>query len=297
MPELPEVETVRRSLERALVGETLARVTLRRADLRFPFPADFAARLTGRAVRGVERRAKYLRILLDSGDVLVVHLGMTGRFLLSPAGETQPRGAVLGDYVYETGHLPQHDHVVIETAAGLTVTYNDPRRFGYMLLEPEDQIDGHQLFRGLGVEPLGQDLDARHLAQRAAGRRSDLKAFLMDQRIVAGLGNIYVCEALFRAGLSPRRRAGTLAARTMKPTERCARLVPAIRQVLLEAVEAGGSTLRDYRQPDGTSGAFQDRHDVYDRAGEPCRRPGCSGVVRRITQSGRSTFYCPKCQT
>lgn len=296
MPELPEVETVRRSLERVLVGQTLARVEVRRADLRFPFPEHFAERLTGRAVTGVQRRAKYLQLMLDSRDVLIVHLGMTGRFILAGPGEDTDCGAVVGDYVYETGHLPQHDHVVLETSGGLRVTYNDPRRFGYMLLEAEAELETHALFRALGVEPLGNELDAALLAKRAAGRRADLKAFLMDQRNIAGLGNIYVCEALFRAGLSPRRRAGTLAGRGGRPTDRSVRLVPAIRQVLTEAVEAGGSTLRDYRQPDGRAGAFQDRHAVYDREGEACRKPGCVGMIRRITQAGRSTFYCPVCQ-
>ncbi len=296
MPELPEVENVRRSLERALCGQTLVRVDVRRPDLRFPFPDKFAQRLTGRAITGVTRRAKYLRLLLDSGDVLVVHLGMTGRFILGAAG-AGGRGDLVGGYVYDSGHLPQHDHVVFETAEGIRVTYNDPRRFGYMLLEPDAEIEAHALFRALGVEPLGNDLDAAAIATRAAGRRTDLKAFLMDQRNVAGLGNIYVCEALFRAGLSPRRKAGTLATRTGKPTERSERLVPAIRQVLLEAVEAGGSTLKDYRRPDGTAGGFQDRHAVYDREGHACCKPGCDGVVRRVVQAGRSTFYCPKCQT
>lgn len=296
MPELPEVETVRRSLERVLVGQKLARIDVRRADLRFPFPEHFAERLAGRTVTGVQRRAKYLQLMLDSRDVLIVHLGMTGRFIVAGSNAHAGRGAVVGDYVYDTGHLPQHDHVVLETSDGVQVTYNDPRRFGYMLLESEADLQSHALFRALGVEPLGNELDAAMLAKRAAGRKADLKAFLMDQRNVAGLGNIYVCEALFRAGLSPRRRAGTLAGRGGKPTDRSLRLVPSIRQVLTEAVEAGGSTLRDYRQPDGRSGAFQDRHNVYDREGEVCRKPGCGGTVRRITQAGRSTFYCPRCQ-
>jgi formamidopyrimidine-DNA glycosylase len=295
MPELPEVETVRHCLQRALAGQILTHVDVRRADLRFPFPDHFAVRLTGRTVVSVGRRAKYLRLDLDNGDVLIVHLGMTGRFIV--ANEGSDRGAVVGDYVTGTGHLPQHDHVVFETSGGLRVTYNDPRRFGYMLLEKAADLDAHALFRALGVEPLGNGLNAVTLAQRAAGRRADLKAFLMDQRNVAGLGNIYVCEALFRAGLSPRRRAGTLAGRAGKPNARSERLVRAIREVLTEAVEAGGSTLRDYRQPDGASGAFQDRHDVYDRAGEPCRRAACTGTVRRIVQAGRSSFYCTVCQT
>ena len=295
MPELPEVENVRRSLEPVLCGQMLVRVDVRRPNLRFPFPENFAARLTGRTVTGVARRAKYLRLLLDSGDVLIVHLGMSGRFILGNTAGIG-RDGVVGDYVYEGGHLPQHDHVVIETAGGLRVTYNDPRRFGYMLLEAGAAMDAHALFRSLGVEPLGNDLNADVLAALAARRRTDLKAFLMDQRNIAGLGNIYVCEALFRAGLSPRRKAGTLATQSGRPTERSQRLVPAIRQVLLEAVEAGGSTLRDYRRPDGTRGGFQDRHAVYDREGSACQTAGCRGVIRRITQAGRSTFYCPKCQ-
>lgn len=300
MPELPEVETVRASLERALVGERLARVEVRRADLRFPFPDRFADRLAGRRITAVTRRAKYLWLHLDGGEILVVHLGMTGRFVLAraaPGGSGRGRrGKVLGTYEHDSGHLPQHDHVLFKTAGGTSVTYNDPRRFGYMLLLDAATIESHALFRALGAEPLGNALDAEMLAARACGRRTDLKAFLMDQRNIAGLGNIYVCEALFRAGLSPRRRAATLAGRGGHANDRAVRLVPAIRQVLTEAVAAGGSTLRDYRRPDGSAGAFQTRHDVYDRAGEPCRRPGCGGTVKRITQAGRSTFYCPVCQ-
>ena len=299
MPELPEVETVRASLARALVGQRLDAIELRRSDLRFPFPERFAERLQGRIVDAVTRRAKYLRIHLDCGEILVVHLGMTGRFILASRGSgqaTAARGGVVGTYVMESGHLPQHDHVILKTSDGLIVTYNDPRRFGYMLLLDADSIEHHALFRALGAEPLGSDLDASALASRASGRRTDLKAFLMDQRNIAGLGNIYVCEALFRAGLSPKRKAATLAGRGGRPNDRSLRLLSAIRAVLQEAVAAGGSTLRDYRKPDGTIGAFQQRHDVYDREGEPCRRAGCGGTVRRVTQAGRSTFYCPCCQ-
>lgn len=297
MPELPEVETVCRALRPALVGRRIAAVELHRADLRFPFPPDFVERLSGRRIADVTRRAKYILVHLDTGDLLIVHLGMTGRLMVGSARTARPAQTVLGDYVYDSGHLPQHDHVVVVLKDGTTLTYNDPRRFGYMLLVEASALGAHPLFRHLGVEPLSPGLDAEALAARAAGRRADLKAFLMDQRHIAGLGNIYVCEALFRAGLSPRRRAGTLAGRAGRASGRAERLVPAIRAVLEEAVMAGGSTLRDYRQPDGSSGAFQNRHDVYDREGEPCRRPGCDGRIRRIVQAGRSTFYCPKCQS
>lgn len=295
MPELPEVENVRASLEPILSGQTLARVQVNRANLRFPFPVDFSRRLSGRLIRTVTRRAKYLMLHLDSGDVLVVHLGMTGRFLVA-AGDVS-RGAVAGQYVHETGQNAVHDHVVFETVSGVRLTYNDPRRFGYMLLLPSTDLEHHDLFRHLGVEPLGNAFHATGLSARAAGRRADLKAFLMDQRNVAGLGNIYVCEALFRSGLSPRRRAGTLADRWGRPGVRAERLVPAVRDVLLEAIAAGGSTLRDYRKPDGSSGAFQSAHAVYDREGAMCVRAGCGGTIRRIVQAGRSTFYCPRCQS
>ncbi len=299
MPELPEVETVRASLAHALIGQRLETIELRRSDLRFPFPERFVERLSGRAVKAVTRRAKYLRIHLDSDEILVVHLGMTGRFILAPFEAGVPiagRGEIVGTYTLESGRLPQHDHVVLRTSGGTVVTYNDPRRFGYMLLIDAATIESHAVFRLLGVEPLGPGLEASALSERAAGRRTDLKAFLMDQRNIAGLGNIYVCEALFRAGLSPKRKARTLAGRGGCPNDRSVRLLVAIREVLEEAVAAGGSTLRDYRKPDGSSGAFQERHDVYDREGERCRRPDCSGTIRRMTQAGRSTFYCPSCQ-
>ncbi|MDX2308881.1 MAG: bifunctional DNA-formamidopyrimidine glycosylase/DNA-(apurinic or apyrimidinic site) lyase [Hyphomicrobium sp.] len=300
MPELPEVENVRRTLIPAVVGARIERVELRRGDLRFPFPDRFAERLEGRCIREIGRRAKYLLWRLEGGEVLIVHLGMSGRVILSSSSDAQSsldqRGAVVGRYVYEAGDLPQHDHVVMRLSNGATVTYNDPRRFGFMLLTDDDGLDRHPLFRHLGVEPTGTDLDAAELARRAHGRRTDLKAFLSDQRQVAGLGNIYVAEALFRAGLSPMRKAGTLARRDGGPTERAERLVAAIRAIIHEAIEAGGSTLRDFVRADGSRGDFQSAHAVYDRAGATCVRPGCGGVVRRRVQSNRSTFYCPKCQ-
>jgi formamidopyrimidine-DNA glycosylase len=294
MPELPEVETVRRGLEPVLAGARIRRVELRRRDLRFPLPDRFVERLQGRTIRHLARRAKYILAYLDSGEVLAIHLGMTGRFLISVPGGANKRQ--LGEFTYEAGADPTHDHVVIETAAGATITYNDARRFGYMSLIPEAELGAHPHFKGLGIEPLGPELTAAFLAEKAARRTADLKAFLMDQRIIAGLGNIYVCEALFRAGISPRRAASVLARRGGKPTDQAQRLAVAIREVLEAAIKAGGSTLRDYRQADGSLGYFQHSFAVYGREGEPCARPGCGGTVRRIVQGGRSTFYCPRCQ-
>ncbi|HEX2840929.1 bifunctional DNA-formamidopyrimidine glycosylase/DNA-(apurinic or apyrimidinic site) lyase [Hyphomicrobium sp.] len=294
MPELPEVETVRLGLEPALLGRTFARVSTRRADLRFPFPENFAQRLTGARVTRLERRAKYLIAHLSTGEALLMHLGMTGRFHVQAAGEVAPH--LLGDYEYETAADAKHMHAIFEMRGGGRVTYSDPRRFGYMLLVAEVELPEHAMMRGLGVEPLSDDLTPTYLAKRALGRRSDLKAFLMDQRIVAGLGNIYVCEALFRAALKPSRGASVLATRTGKPTPHAERLVAGIKSVLAAAIAAGGSTLRDYRHADGNSGAFQNTFQVYGREGEPCVRPGCRGIVRRSVQGGRSSFFCPVCQ-
>lgn len=293
MPELPEVETVRRGLEPVMTGRRILRVEQRRPDLRFPFPERFADRMEGRTVISMGRRAKYLLARLSGGDMLVMHLGMTGRFTVSAPGDD---GHVLGDYTYETGSDPAHDHVVFTLEDGSRITYNDPRRFGYMLLLPETSLDEHPLFAGLGVEPLGNALNAEGLAAKARGRKADLKAFLMDQRIIAGLGNIYACEALYRARLSPTRAAACLANAAGKPTVRTERLVQAIRSVLQDAITAGGSTLRDYRQANGMSGSFQHAFSVYGREGEPCLTPGCRGIVQRSQQAGRSTFRCGKCQ-
>ena len=293
MPELPEVEIVRRGLEPFLVDKTFEHVELRRPDLRFPFPEHFTERLQGKKVVSLGRRAKYLLARLSNREVLVMHLGMSGRFTVATP---QGRGGMIGEFTHDTGRDPTHDHVVFRMESGTTITYNDPRRFGFMLLIPEDELEMHPLFSGLGVEPLGNELTAEYLAAKARGRRADLKAFLMDQRIVAGLGNIYVCEALFRARLSPMRPASSLANGAGRPTERAERLVQAIRSVLWDAIEAGGSTLRDYRQADGSIGAFQHTFSVYGREGKPCAMPGCRGIVRRVVQAGRSTFYCGKCQ-
>jgi formamidopyrimidine-DNA glycosylase len=299
MPELPEVETVRMGLEPALVGRSIVRVVLNRADLRFPFPERFVKRLTGARVSSLARRAKYLVAHLSTGEALVMHLGMTGRFHVQARGDNRPH--LLGDYEYETGQAAEsgdgkHAHAVFELEGGGRVIYSDPRRFGYMLLIPEAELADHPAMRSLGVEPLSQDLSAAYLASRAAGRKTDLKAFLMDQRNVAGLGNIYVLEALHLAGLKPSRGAASLATRTGKPTPHAERLADAIRTVLTAAVAAGGSTLRDYRQADGSTGSFQKTFRVYGREGEPCLTPSCRGTVRRSIQGGRSSFFCPVCQ-
>lgn len=296
MPELPEVETVRRGLEPALVGRRIKSVRLNRPDLRFPFPAQLAETVTGKRVTALRRRAKYILIELESGHALLVHLGMTGRFTVWP-----PDGAVrnLGEFYYveQAGHAGDgaHDHVVIDLDDGARVVYTDPRRFGFMDLVEPDGADHNRFLVGLGVEPLGNELHADFLGTALAGRRSPLKAALLDQRIIAGLGNIYVCEALYRAGLSPKRLSGSIV-RKRGPSPRIEPLVHAIRSVIAEAIEAGGSTLRDYAHTDGSAGDFQQRFDVYDREGEACRTPGCTSRIRRIVQSGRSSFYCPTCQ-
>jgi formamidopyrimidine-DNA glycosylase len=294
MPELPEVETVRSGLEPVLTGRSFVRVEQRRPDLRFPLPERFAERLTGRRVLRLERRAKYILVHLDRHEVLAVHLGMTGRLIVSNGGPE--RDLTLGQYVYEHGKDARHDHLVFTMSGGAVVTYNDARRFGYMTLIPEGELEQDAFFAGLGVEPLSKNLDGTYLARRARGKKADLKAFLMDQRIVAGLGNIYVCEALFRAGLDPWKPASRLATRTGKPTPAAERLATEIKAVLTDAIRAGGSTLRDYKRADGTSGLFQKEFTVYGRDGGPCARPGCRGTVRRKVQGGRSTFYCAACQ-
>jgi formamidopyrimidine-DNA glycosylase len=303
MPELPEVETVRLGLEPVLRGRRFMDVEQRRPDLRFPLPERFAERLTGRTVQRLERRAKYILVHLDEGEVLAVHLGMTGRFSVQLPDAPSPRassargeGIQLGEYAHERGSDAKHDHLVFTMSGGAVVTYNDARRFGYMTLVPASELGDHAYFAGLGVEPLSDALSPAYLAGRAQAKKVDLKALLMDQRIVAGLGNIYVCEALFRAGLDPFKGAASLATKTGRPTPAAIRLVGAIKTVLADAVRAGGSTLRDYKQADGSLGRFQLQFAVYGRESEPCSRPGCRGRVRRKTQGGRSTFYCPACQ-
>lgn len=284
MPELPEVETVARGLRQCLVGHTLAKVDQRRADLRFPLPADFVRRLGGRRVDGIDRRAKYLLLRLDNGIVLMIHLGMSGRILVS-RGKAEGK---LGEFHHETGGNHTHDHVVFTTDDGCVVTFNDPRRFGMMDLVSANALGQHKLLKDLGPEPLDPAFDGPALAALLKGKKTPIKAALLDQGVVVGIGNIYACEALFRAGISPRRLAGTVKG------ERAARLAKAIKAVLNEAIKAGGSSLRDYVQTDGELGYFQHHFQVYDREGQPC--PVCKAKIKRQAQGGRSTFYCAKCQ-
>ncbi len=292
MPELPEVETVRRGLQPVMEGARFERVEARRGDLRWPLPKDFVKRLEGQTVTGLGRRAKYILADLSSGEVLLMHLGMSGSFRVALAGaEKTP-----GDFQHERSKAAAHDHIVFHMSNGGVATFNDPRRFGCMKLVARGALEQEPLLRMLGPEPLGNVFDAAMLAHACAGKKTSLKAALLDQRVVAGLGNIYVCEALHRSHLSPKRKASTIADRKGGPNERAIALVDAIRAVLGDAITAGGSSLRDHRQTSGELGYFQHSFRVYDREGEPCRTPGCSGTIRRIVQSGRSTFYCPICQ-
>jgi formamidopyrimidine-DNA glycosylase len=292
MPELPEVETVRRGLAPAMEGARFVEVVAHRGDLRWPLPKDLVQRLKGKTVTGLGRRAKYLLADLSSGDVLVMHLGMSGSFRVTRGqAETTP-----GRYYHERSQDLAHDHVVFVMSSGATVRFNDPRRFGSMKLVPRGKLDQEPLLRWLGPEPLGNEFSATLLASACHGKNTSLKAALLDQRIVAGLGNIYVCEALNRALLSPRRKASTVASRSGSPNERAERLVPAIKTVLNDAIAAGGSSLRDHKRTDGTLGDFQHNFRVYDREGRKCPTSGCKGTIRRIVQTGRSTFFCPVCQ-
>jgi formamidopyrimidine-DNA glycosylase len=282
MPELPEVETVRLGLAPVMEGRRLARVDQNRPDLRWPLPDRFAERLTGRTVLRLRRRSKYLLIDMDGAETLIAHLGMSGRMLVEDG--------VVGDFVHAAGRLPQHDHVVFHVENGPRIAFNDARRFGALDLWPTDALQTHRLLAGLGPEPLGNGFSAAWLAARFAGRRAPVKAALLDQRIVAGLGNIYVCEALHAAGIAPARAVGSLS------EIRIAGLAQAVRDTLVAAIAAGGSSLKDFRHADGALGYFQHGFQTYGRAGQPCLKPGCCGTVARLAQAGRSSFWCPSCQ-
>ena len=285
MPELPEVETVRRGLEPVLTGARLTRVRQNRPDLRFPFPARFPERLEGATVERIDRRAKYLLMPLSTGETWVSHLGMTGRFTLD--------GEQLGEFEEAAPIAGKHEHLSLCAVKGGVTTrvgFADARRFGFMGLISTEQVDAHPWFVGLGPEPLGNGFSGTHLAEAFSGKKQTIKVSLLDQRIVAGLGNIYVCEALYRARISPLVAAGKVS----KP--RLETLAAVVRDVLGEAIRAGGSTLKDFANADGGQGYFQHRFDVYGREGKPCPGEGCAGVVRRTVQGGRSTFWCPGCQ-
>ena len=294
MPELPEVETVRRGLQPVMEGARIVSIEARRPDLRFPFPPDFAKRLSGKRIVSLGRRAKYLTAAIEGGPLLICHLGMSGSFRI----EEEDGASMPGVFHHERSKAASHDHVVFHLASPRgkksKVVFNDPRRFGFMLFA--DERNEHPMLADLGVEPTGNALDGRLLSDLLRGRRAPLKAAHLDHTLNAGLGNIYVSEALWRAGLSPRRLAGTIVAANGKVTERAEKLATAIRSVIADAIEAGGSSLRDYVHADGSLGYFQHSFSVYDREGEPCRKPGCTGTITRIVQSGRSTFYCPVCQ-
>jgi formamidopyrimidine-DNA glycosylase len=292
MPELPEVETVRRGLAPYLDGARIESVTLNRMDLRFPFPKDFAARLTGQTIERAGRRAKYLLFHLGDGGIWLSHLGMTGSFRFEDRLISEPTR------YREASADRKHDHVEITLVhpeqGRMALIYSDPRRFGFMDLYANEAESPY--LAGLGPEPLSNDLNAENLAARFAGKKAPMKAALLEQRIVAGLGNIYVSEALHRAHVLPTRLAGSLVDKKGRPRAELEALVVAVRQVLLEAIEAGGSTLRDFRNAEGNSGYFQHRFLVYDREGDPCLTPDCTGIVQRMVQSGRSSFFCPVCQ-
>ena len=294
MPELPEVETVRRGLQPVMEGSRIVSVEARRPDLRFPLPKDLSARLEGRTILSLGRRAKYLTIEVEDAPMLICHLGMSGSFRIEADGAELTPGAFHHPRSKDLGHDHVVFHLVSPTFGKTRVVFNDPRRFGFMLFA--DAAGEHPMLAGLGIEPTGNRLDGALIAELFAGKKAPLKAALLDQHLIAGLGNIYASEALWRAGLSPRRAASTIASASGKPGQRAERLASAVRSVIADAIAAGGSSLRDYTQADGSLGYFQHHFSVYDREGEACRRAGCRGTIQRIVQSGRSTFYCPVCQ-
>ena len=282
MPELPEVETVRRGLEPVMTDTVIESAQVNRPDLRWPLPVNMSERLTGQRVLGLRRRSKYILCDLEGGETLLIHLGMSGRMLIS--------GAQVGAFAHSHPAPEKHDHVVLNMVGGARITFNDARRFGAMDLAQTSEVDSHKWLAGLGPEPLGNAFSEDHLVARLKGRKMPIKSALLDQKIVAGLGNIYVCETLYRAGIHPARQAGAISERRVRS------MVPIIRQVLEEAIAAGGSSLRDFRQADGELGYFQHNFDVYGREGMTCKTQECQAEVRRIVQSGRSSFYCPTCQ-
>ncbi|MGP4685710.1 bifunctional DNA-formamidopyrimidine glycosylase/DNA-(apurinic or apyrimidinic site) lyase [Agrobacterium pusense] len=297
MPELPEVETVRRGLAPAMEGARVRKLHLGRPDLRFPFPEDFAELIEGKTIISLGRRAKYLLIELEDGLTIVSHLGMSGSFRVE--AEADAEGSIPGVFHHPRSKDGKHDHVVFYLDKGeerICVIYNDPRRFGFMHLVERSKLDLYPAFAELGPEPTGNMLSADYLASRFDGKSQPLKSTLLDQKVIAGLGNIYVCEALWRAHLSPLRAAGTLVTKGGKPTAKLVDLTEKIRDVIADAIAAGGSSLRDHIQTDGTLGYFQHSFSVYDQERQPCRTPGCRGTVERVVQAGRSTFYCAACQ-
>lgn len=292
MPELPEVETVRRGLEPVLVGQTIGEVKHSSAALRFPLPVNFATMLRGRRIEAIGRRAKYLLLDLEGGLVLLSHLGMSGSFRI----EVENMRRAPGQFFYGRSKNAMHDHIILALGNGARVIYNDPRRFGFMDIFEKSQIQENRFLKGLGIEPLGNQLTPENLAPLLARSHVNLKTFLLDQSKIAGLGNIYVCEVLHRTHLSPERLANTLLTKRGEPREKISELCEEVRQVLNEAISAGGSSLRDHQRVDGDLGYFQHTFRVYDREGESCQTPNCKGTIERRVQSGRSTFFCRKCQ-
>lgn len=296
MPELPEVETVKNGLAPFMENAVITYVQQNRPDLRFPFPDNFAKRLHGVQVKHLSRRAKYLLGHLTNGEILVMHLGMSGRFIIDDQGGDEKNAKKPGVFLHHNQVHSSHDHVIFNFNTGTVIRYNDVRRFGFMTLVEERKLQQHKFFHSLGVEPLSDDFNAAYLAEKAFQKSTTLKAFLLNQKIIAGLGNIYVCEALHMAGLSPKREAQVLATSQGKANRKTEALVRAVKTVLQKAISAGGSTLRDHRQADGSLGYFQHSFQVYGRENEPCLKAKCQGQVSRIVQSGRSTFFCKTCQ-
>ena len=288
MPELPEVETVMRGLEPVMMGQKIRYADIRRPDLRWPFPENMSQRLTGTTITGLHRRSKYILCDLDSGETLLIHLGMSGRMTISHAEKESED--LLGNFQYKPSTPAKHDHVILDMIDGARISFNDARRFGAMDLIETQKLFDHKLIKSLGPEPLGNKFNTLYLHSELKGKSASIKAALLDQRIVSGLGNIYVCESLWRAGINPKRLSGKISRKKIDV------LIPIIRDVLQEAISAGGSSLKDHRQTNGDLGYFQHSFAVYGREGKKCNSPDCSELIKRIVQSGRSSFYCAKCQ-